>query len=315
MIPASRTEVPSLHPLLMRAVCPECLGALAWTRNSALCSPCHAEFSVVGGVPILLPRTRCESDLKRRQADYFDRAVDPEFEITRPHGAPRLHQWLLEEKFRRAVAGITSTLQDATVLAVCAGSGMDAEFLALTGAHVITADISLGAARRAAERARRFDLPFASVVADVERLPFRNESVDVAYVHDGLHHLDRPQAGLAEMARVARSTICVSEPSRALATRAAVFIGFAQKREEAGNRVARFTTSEVLRGLAASGFRPVVAERYAMYYQHEPGYLVRLLSKRVLLPLAVQMFRTANRVLGRFGNKLVVQAVRQEMAR
>jgi ubiquinone/menaquinone biosynthesis C-methylase UbiE len=44
-------------------------------------------------------------------------------------------------------------------------------------------------------------------VADAERLPFPDRSIDVVYVHDGLHHLARPEAGLAEMTRVARLAV------------------------------------------------------------------------------------------------------------
>src|SRR5205807_314906 len=138
---------------------------------------------------------------KSRQANFFDREEAAEFEIIRPHGTPALYRWLLEEKFRRGVAGVISALRGsgAMALVVCGGSGMDAEFLTSTGARVITSDISIGAAQRARERARRYGLPIMAIVADVERLPFRDRAVDLVYVHDGLHHLADPQNGLREM--------------------------------------------------------------------------------------------------------------------
>ena len=41
-------------------------------------------------------------------------------------------------------------------------------------------------------------------VADAERLPFRDDCIDVVVCVDSLHHYPRPQAALAEMRRVTR---------------------------------------------------------------------------------------------------------------
>jgi cellulose synthase/poly-beta-1,6-N-acetylglucosamine synthase-like glycosyltransferase len=66
------------------------------------------------------------------------------------------------------------------------------------------------------------------------------------------------------------------------------------------------------KGPSAARFRALLPHRYAMYYRHWPGRGVRVLSKPVLLPLATAAFRGVNRVAGRFGNKLAVQAVRDD---
>ena len=90
-----------------------------------------------------------ESEHARAQAAHFDEE-DDEFETERPRGTTPLYVWLIEEKFRRSIEGIGAyVVSGCTGLAVCAGSGMDAELLARAGAHVVSADISLGAARRA----------------------------------------------------------------------------------------------------------------------------------------------------------------------
>ena len=282
--------------------CPACESDL----QVLTCTACGRVYELRDGVPILVVHDAGEH--AAAQARWFDEAVDPEWEIERPHGSPRFHRWLLAEKFRRSVTGLD--LRGTSVLAVCAGSGMDAEFLARAGATVVAADISSGAAARTAERVRRFDLHVIPVVADVERLPFADRSVDVVYVHDGLHHLEDPIAGLREMARVARRAVCVSEPAQAAVTRAAVRAGIALEREEAGNRVARLTSADVVRVLAKDGFRVVRAERYGMFYRHEPGWPSRVLSSPGLFQLAKLGFRAANAVFGRFGNKLAVVAVR-----
>ena len=299
--------LPELAPLL---VCPCCRVALSGSDECLRCGNCRRSFPIVDGIPVLLAERVSQNDAqKMRQAGFFDRE-DVEFETDRPHGAPPLYGWLLGEKFRRSVAAVHTMLKGSVALTVCGGSGMDAEFLARAGATVISSDVSLGAAKRAAERARRYGLALQPIVADVERLPFRDQAFDLVYVHDGLHHLERPGAGLAEMARVAARVVSVNEPARAAATAVAVRLGLAQEQEEAGNQVARLTLEEVADELRSHGFRVVAAERYAMRYSHRPGVVVRRLSSAPLLPIARLGLRGLNVTIGGFGNKLTVQAVR-----
>ncbi len=252
-----------------------------------------------------------ESDRhKIAQADHFDHAVAEAFEISRPRGTPRLYRFFMAEKFRRGTVPIRRDLHGVVALTVCGGSGMDAEFLARRGARVIASDLSAGAARRTRERGRRYELDITPIVADVELLPFADASVDLVFVHDGLHHLEDPGRGLAEMIRVARSWVSINEPARAAATWMAVRAGVALEREEAGNPVARLDPAAVVRVLQDAGFEPLAADRYAMYYRHEPGRIFRLLSGRGVFPLVRAGWRVANALFGRFGNKVAIVAER-----
>jgi SAM-dependent methyltransferase/uncharacterized protein YbaR (Trm112 family) len=308
--------------LLELAACPVCGGRLAVVSAPATafeCDSCGSEYPLYLDIPILVPPELRSSPPgagaplrhKERQVAFFDQDPLDDFGVTRPRGAPPLYRWLLEEKFRRSVIGLERLLPGATALAICGGSGIDAEFLAGAGARVILSDISLGVVLQARERVRRFGVDLTLVVADAEALPFRDASIDLVYVHDGLHHLERPLDGLAEMTRVARRAVSVSEPAAAFVTTAAVRIGAAEAVEEAGNRVRRLSLAEVESGLVSRGFEPIRPHRYAMHYRHWPGRAVHVLSAPVLLPLAKVAFRALNRFAGRFGNKLTVQAVRR----
>lgn len=301
--------------------CPICAGTLHELERSAglECTSCGARYPTHLGIPILLPPELQEAGTdsgelahKRQQMAFFDQESADDFGITRPHGAPELYGWTLRERFRRSVSGLEELLPGATALTICGGSGVDADFLSQAGARVILSDISLGVVLQARERVRRFGLDVGLVVADAENLPFRDASIDLVYVHDGLHHLERPMAGVAEMSRVARRAVAISEPSSATATALAVRLGLAEDQEEAGNRVRRLTLEEIESELTQRGFRTVRAERFAMLYRHWPGRAMRVFSTPLLLPVAKLGLNTLNRTVGRYGNKLAVQAVRAE---
>jgi ubiquinone/menaquinone biosynthesis C-methylase UbiE/uncharacterized protein YbaR (Trm112 family) len=292
-------------PELTGLVCPACREPL----HDVTCASCGERYAVEDGIAMLLP-PGSRTEAKERQAAWFD-AADAEYEIERPAGTPAFHAWLLREKFRRGTSELARLLPGASALAVCGGSGLDAELLARAGARATSADVSLGASRRVLARARRHGVQLTAIVADAEALPYADRSIDIVYVHDGLHHVDRPLAALAEMARVARLAVSVNEPARAAATRLAVRGRLAHDHEEAGNAVRRLTLEEVTTTLRDRGFRIARAERYAMVYRHEAGAVSRLLSRPHLMPIAARAVRGLDPLGARVGNKLTVQAVRE----
>lgn len=320
---AEAVRVDPASDLRARLGCPKCRSGLEWTLDAAVCRSCGATYAIQDGIPLLVSPDRDihmdeldhdHGDHNRRQAAWYDDEGQATFEMERPRGSPALYGWLLREKARRALEPLGADLSGKTAFVICGGSGMDAEFLVDRGAQVITSDISLGAARRAAERSRRHGVPFLSVVADAEQLPLGDRSVDLVYVHDGLHHLAQPHLAMEEMARVSARWLVITEPARAALTRIAVRLGLALDREPAGNRVIRFDDRPVVDHLARAGFRSVRADRYAMLYRHEPGRLMALLSRPGILPVAVAGCRLVARLLGRVGNKLVIVSQRVDVA-
>jgi ubiquinone/menaquinone biosynthesis C-methylase UbiE/uncharacterized protein YbaR (Trm112 family) len=294
--------------------CPGCRGRLEWTASASRCVDCDSSFAIVDDIPVLLidPDVAAHDEIATAQVDFFDRRVAAEFEIDRPHRTPALYNWLLSEKLRRGVEGIEPILRGATALTVCGGSGMEAEFLSRLGARVIASDLALGAARRTAERARRYGVRITPIVSDARRLPFRDRSVDLVFVHDGLHHLEDPWSGVGEMARVAARAVSLNEPARAAVTALAVRVGLALEREEAGNRVARLGAREVCVELTQRGFRIQRAGRYAMYYRHEPGAIMRELSRPGVFSFCRAAVAMGNAAIGRWGNKLRITALRSD---
>ena len=306
--------MPAEPPLSELLVCPTCRGDLEWRKDAARCTGCGTVYDVVEGIPVLRPaESEGRDGQKDVQAAYFDEA-DPEFEVTRPHGTPWLYQWLLAEKFRRSLDGLPLARETFTAVTICGGSGMDAEFLARAGASVISTDISLGAAQRTRARAERYGFEVLPVVADAEALPLRDRSVDLLYVHDGLHHLDSPQAGIREMLRTSRLAISINEPAQARATLLAARAGLSEHYEEAGNFIARVDPEKLAAEVTAAGFEVVKNERYAMVYRHEPGRAARFLSLPGLRSITRAGLAAFNALAGRIGNKLTLQAIRRDAA-
>jgi ubiquinone/menaquinone biosynthesis C-methylase UbiE/uncharacterized protein YbaR (Trm112 family) len=307
-------------------VCPGCRAGLKLADVGSLwCRSCGRSYLQEGGIPILLTDyAKADHDEihhaaghkhKEQQAEYFDADIAREFELARPHGSPRLYGWVLERKFRESLAGLSALSTHPTVLTVCGGSGMDAEFLARKGAAVTLTDISSGAVHRARERSQRYGFPLVPIVADVERLPFADRSFELVYVHDGLHHLVDPLTGLREMARVARKGISVNEPVDARVTAVAARFGLALTREDAGNVVARLSPERIVAALDAEGFHTTLVRRYVMYYPHEPRAMYRILSGFPLYQLVKVLYFAVNTLLGRFGNKVTIQAIRMDPMR
>jgi SAM-dependent methyltransferase len=253
----------------------------------------------------------CGSPLSwERQQQFYEEGCDPEFEIARPRGCGELYHYLIERKFQTGREVLGLELAGRTLLEICAGSGMMSEKFARAGAIVTTTDFSAAAVMRARERARRYGFSATFAVAEAERLPFPDRSFDIVAVHDGLHHLENPEQAIREMGRAARRGVLIMDPARAALTRVAVRLGIAEDIEEAGNQVKRLEPGVVAGILRDCGFDSIGWRRTLMYYPHRPGRWFQLLGKPPVFLASRGLFEAANLVLGRWGNKLALSAIR-----
>ena len=253
---------------------------------------------------------------KAEQADYYDHKVaDREFEINRPHGESRLYRYLMDFKFTRVARLLSTPLQGSTVLDICCGSGMDAEYLVRAGAKVIALDISDGCLDRARIRADRYGLSYHLVRGDAENLPFANGSFDYGFVHDGLHHLPQPDRAIAELTRIARRGIIVTEPADAAITKLLIRVGIMQPYEEAGNFVIRFRSDRLESLCRSLGFSRIKSARYLVKYGHPPASWWRRFDSGLLFLAARAGFLLVGvALLGRWGNKLAFVAEKHQPA-
>jgi len=243
-------------------------------------------------------------DNRAEQTNYYRERVDPETEITRPHCYPTSVRFLLDFKLAQTLELLGQPVQGMTALVVCAGSGMDSEYLFRRGMRVIAADLSLDALRRAKERARRYGLDYALVVADAEHLPFRNGAVDLTFVHDGLHHLPDPIPAIREMIRTCSKAVAIAEPAQAPITRLAVLIGLSGNYEDVGNYVYRFTPKQLRNIFEQAGMIGCTFRQHLIYCQPWTFRIYRLFEPAPLSWLFRFGFYVLNLMLGRWGNSL-----------
>ena len=102
--------------------------------------------------------------------------------------------------WRRAVTRILNAQPGETILDLAAGTGTSTQAFARTGARAVAADFSLGMLR-----AGKKQYPDGTFTAgDALRLPFKDESFDVATISFGLRNVADTRAALAEMYRVTK---------------------------------------------------------------------------------------------------------------
>ena len=236
--------------------------------------------------------------------------IDPEFEITRPHGAGRLYSYFIDHKYRQMTSRLPISLTGASILDVCCGSGMISEMYARAGARVTGVDLDTDAIERAKVRAKRFGFSGDFRTANACDLPFPDRSFDIVSVHDGLHHIPDPHKAIREMSRVAKRAIVITEPARSFLTEVSIRLG-TSLRYEGEDFVYRFTKRELAQYLHEEGFSVVGPRRYLMYYPHKPGFVFRLLGLPGIFAVAKVGFAVVNAVLGGVGNKIVVVGGRE----
>ena len=115
--------------------------------------------------------------------------------------------------FLRSVTELYKQVGPASVLEVGCGEGRLAQHLVRNGgrpSRFVATDLEIAAIDP------RLDPLIQVQAASVYELPFESASFDLVVCCEVLEHLDAPEAGLAEVARVARRGVIVSTPREPL---------------------------------------------------------------------------------------------------
>lgn len=132
----------------------------------------------------------------REVASMFD-AVSRRYDITNT-----ILSLGLDRRWRRVTRRAVDPAPGQLVLDLAAGTGVSTAGLAMTGAHAVACDFSLGMLQAGRKRADRRSLPF--VAGDALALPFGDGVFDSVTISFGLRNVAEVSTALREMARVTR---------------------------------------------------------------------------------------------------------------
>src|SRR5713101_208148 len=194
----------TLASLWKGLVCPACSCSLfpaGDSPTSLICSACSEEFPIVNGIPRLLLKTA--SGLSSASIGVADRNQKLQLKTAESFGFEWTHfsemypEW--ETNFRDYMFPCTAeSFRDKRILDAGCGIGRHAYYAAHYGAEVWAVDIS-----DAVEVAARNTQGTGAYViqADLNHLPFREESFDLVYSMGVLHHLPEPETAFRYLLR------------------------------------------------------------------------------------------------------------------
>lgn len=152
---------------------------------------------------------------------------------------------------------------DLSCLDIGCGHGVTTIFLSEHFKKVIGVDFSRSALMTAKNLLRVKKKIAHLAVSDVETLPFKNNSVDIVFFKDLLHHVPDPIIALNEMRRVARSYVVGIEPnSLSLQMR---LIAYKYEHERG---MLEMNSKHLRRIFNSSGFRNVSLQHFGFFPHH-----------------------------------------------
>jgi ubiquinone/menaquinone biosynthesis C-methylase UbiE len=259
---------------------------------------------------------------KMRQVEYHERE---HYHAGQPRQADNrnpLITSLNSYRLRKMMEVIGVSLEGKSVLSVCGGDGVEADFLQRQGAAVTLTDLSPVALANA-----RIRNPLLTCMnMDSEKLAFADRSFDWVIVRDGLHHLARPIKGLYELERVSRDGFAIVEGQDSWLVRALVKLGLGEDWDPAGGYTYRFTRRELTKlfrsvqtlsrwkihtawlppGSDAVNHFPEVMQ-YAGPALDQP-FAYRVLCSNAGRSVLKRFFNCFQFLTGRWGNSLIVVA-------
>jgi ubiquinone/menaquinone biosynthesis C-methylase UbiE len=232
-------------------VCPFCRGPLRVSDEQLLCDEGHA-VPIHSGFPDFTSFSETSVDEKASQARFHDdEELNETFDeiVLRPYNYNKVHAdtWLYHLRYfgRILPSKLGIDLENTTILNCGCGGGFEAEVLAKEGALVVGFDISQLRVEAAATRFALGGLPGFFYQGDASLLPFPDDSFDLVFFHDSLHHVPIEEIPVAvrEAARVARIGVVILEPHDSPLRMLLETVGLSTSIEKSGNYVFRFKKS------------------------------------------------------------------------
>ena len=207
-----------------------------------------------------------------------------------------------------AVSLLPFSVKGLKILSICSGDGPEGEYLYKLGVDVTVTDISPEAIKAAKRRCPSLK----GVVADSEKLPFKDNSFDLVVVRHGLHHLEHPYKGIHEMSRIGKKGFIFIEAQKNFITKILIKLGLALEYEPSGNFVYRFTRSEVkklMKKYKINNYK--LSTKWSYHIDFFSNRIYPLFNNKISFGIFTSLFYIFNFFFGYFGNSLVVVAIKE----
>ena len=211
-------------------------------------------------------------------------------------------RWRLQESLDRLAKRANGRISPASkILVMCAGEGGEGSILCDMGYGDVTiSDLSSVGVETGLKR----DYRLKGLVLDAENADVPDRAFDLVIVQDGLHHLQNPVRGFAEMLRIARVGVIFLEPHDSWVGN---FIGTKwEKNGDAINYVFRWTT-KLVQDCASSYLGPDACENMSFsFWHHNIVYekIGKLLGGGTFALWAIRILkRILDGVAGKMGNQ------------
>lgn len=188
--------------------CPSCQGKLENSYQQFVCSQCSLEYPVAGEVPVFLTGEVSSDSMN----EYWDQGWENRFNETDHSFLKNESARDLKERIKNEVNSYISNeehpmlevlpINDKVLLNVGCGLKEALHFTLLGAQNYIGVDYSYNASRYSLENIKKLDGTGITAQANAEKLPIRNETIDIAYSYGVLHHTPETQVTLDEIFRV-----------------------------------------------------------------------------------------------------------------
>jgi len=288
-------------------------------EGALACSSCGTEYPVRGGIPIFIGNdlsvkstvdgfSALDEEVRQKvlQREWHDRErLDPGYKRA-GYASQTLFSFLLYYQMRQAFR-LLAQQRYSRVANICAGHGFELEFLSKFSSSILAVDISWKSLRLALDRARELGLKVDAICADAENLPLRDNSFDLVFTHQSLHHLPHPRHGQEELLRVSRNRVAFFEPAKGITRTVFTSLGIKPKVEESGNFVYEFDRKSVEEFCANENVRLQYFRKCLITGLADEPRWFRLMDSWHFTPLLCGAVTFGNYFLGNFlGTKCTV---------
>ncbi len=203
------------------------------------CLRCGGSFAMSDGVLSLLPERMSDNNTRESLAR-MDSSVW--HVISSPFRRSASVRRVYCEHARLIRKFAVDMYEDASILYLFSGDGLEAHLSGILNRKTVLSDISKEALCHAQQRVRSYRLPqpAAYVQCDAEHLPFDDRSYDIVIAFKGIHHCLVPQAAMAEVWRVARKRAVIFDNWQCLLTDVLYKINLSSRIEYSGLKPNRF---------------------------------------------------------------------------